>query len=387
MPSVEPTKIYCSVCMNEIEDGIGNDTVDGVVCDDCFDSYLMCESCEKMVHSDHTVSNDGDIYCQTCFDNEFTLCVRCGEYVSNNETYSPDSASGPYCESCYCDAFTRCEHCEDVIFMDDAYYSEERDATLCGDCYSDVENGNLHSYNYIPEPEFREVDGEKTDLYLGVELEIESKGNDFNDIVDELPDYFYAKQDGSIDSGFEVVSHPATYKWLKQNSEMWDENVLNLRNQGFRSYNTNTCGMHIHLSKAAFSTLHLLKFLHLFYDNPAFVLRISQRKAENLQKWASVDGDGMTLCYKAKWKENPERYSALNMLCSDTIEIRIFRGNLNPAAFWKNIEFAKAAYEYTRNESVSKVSVSGFTEFVGVNKKDYPNLQHFLERIEEIICA
>ena len=61
-----------------------------------------------------------------------------------------------------------------------------------------------------------------------------------------------------------------------------------------------------------------------------------------------IDNDS-SLIYKAKKKDgNSERYVAINLKNSQTIEIRIFRGTLNFNSFMKNIEFAHALFMYTK---------------------------------------
>jgi hypothetical protein len=36
-----------------------------------------------------------------------------------------------------------------------------------------------------------------------------------------LPNFCYAKSDSSIACGFEIVSHPCTFRWLRENADKW----------------------------------------------------------------------------------------------------------------------------------------------------------------------
>ncbi|GAH84174.1 unnamed protein product, partial [marine sediment metagenome] len=156
-------------------------------------------------------------------------------------------------------------------------------------------------------------------------------GNDnryIYEISNKLPPFTYAKHDGTLNFGIEVVSHPATWNWLKQNYRKW-ENILNLRKVGFKSFDTTTCGMHIHLSKNAFSSLHLYKILKFFYENKDFILKISQRKSSYLNRYATLSSQDFnnSLALKAKWKnQTEEKYTAINLLNEPTIEIRVLEG-------------------------------------------------------------
>ena len=214
---------------------------------------------------------------------------------------------------------------------------------------------------------------------------MECYNNDSNfmyKIMDKLPPFVYAKHDGTIEYGFEVVSHPATWNWLKQNYRKW-ENILNLRKVGFKSFDTVTCGMHIHLSKNAFSSLHLYKILKFFYENKDFILGISQRHIDNLHRYAtlSTQDSNDRLVLKARYKtQREDKHTAINLLNEPTMEIRIFRGTLNPASFWKNLEFIKATIEWTRNISYQSITVSNFISYVKKHRKDYVNLYNFIHR-------
>ena len=150
---------------------------------------------------------------------------------------------------------------------------------------------------------------------------------------------------------------------------------------GMKSFKTDTCGIHIHMSKKAFSKLHLYKFLRFFRENTAFVAKISQRTSENLDQWSTLNSDESIL-YQAKHGKTCERYVAVNLGPPDTVEIRIFRGNLLETAFRKNLEFCKALFDFTAVSSSSSLTAIHFHKFVVKNKKQFPNLLAFLLKLE-----
>jgi hypothetical protein len=236
---------------------------------------------------------------------------------------------------------------------------------------------------------YHRADGEDSTEtpYFGIELEVECPDGDIPEIVDGLPDWCYAKEDSSLSHGFEVVTYPLSWKWIQEHKDSLKTLWGALAHTGCRSYNTSTCGMHVHLSKSQFGTLHLYKFLRVFYENRSMVLTVSQRKSENLQQWANTDNDDEeSLVKKAKDKTQHRRYSAVNLQNAHTVEVRIFRGTLRPESFFKNLEFCHAAIAYTLDASLADVSAIGLFAFVAEHKKDYPNLYTFLVK-KELICA
>ena len=61
-----------------------------------------------------------------------------------------------------------------------------------------------------------------------------------------------------------------------------------------------------------------------------------------------------------------------------TVEVRIFNGTLDPRDFYKNIEFCRALFQYTRDDTMDTISPTGFRDFVEKTSKTYRNLVDFL---------
>ena len=340
-------------------------------CPDCInDDYHQCDSCNNLCLNTDTVcvEEDNIELCQECFQRDYALCSNCNEVILRDDSSTVNHRF--YCDACFDELFRVCDICNETFDINDMAYNNS-DECVCPECYIEEEDTSLYDYSYTPT--FHYYGNGIDHLYFGIELEIENYENsDYLSDINNNNTILYAKADGSIDSGLEVVSHPTTFKYFNDNFDTVWLPILKSKEYGYRSYNTTTCGIHIHIDKRAFSTLHLYKFMRFFYENDSFITRISQRKIEKLREWASNENTGQDIIYKAKTKHgNENRYSAINLQPYHTIEIRIFRGTLEVSSFRKNIEFLHALYCYTKNAGISKITETDFRQYVLTNKKQY----------------
>lgn len=352
--------VYCSICgyiylIKDIEE------YDGIkICHKCEEFYIICNDCGKskllnqhygIVDADNNVI---ELLCAFC-KNKYTICRNCGNASKN----------------------------KDLFVLHGFDYNPNPDKYLCLICNA-VEKGiAVHDYSYKPTPTFYSSKNEsKTKLYFGIELEIEAPNINESEIEKKakaLPEQFFVKSDSSIEYGFEVVTNPMTFRYMRENSEGF-EKILDWRKEGWKSYDTTTCGMHIHLSKDAFTSLQLYKFMKFFYEHQKLICKISQRKdMRSLSRWATFDDNsGSSIIYKAKNKSGGfKRHVAINLSNPYTIEVRVFRGTLNPISFWKNIEFCHALWIFAGNSSIKAISPERFELFIKQHRKDYPNLYNF----------
>lgn len=114
----------------------------------------------------------------------------------------------------------------------------------------------IKSYNYVPKKFLLHHVNDEEKLYLGVELEIDSGGeNEDNaryicDVMNTNKENIYCKHDGSLINGFEIVSHPCTLDYHK--TLKYEEIFEWLVKQKYRSHDTSTCGMHVHINRDYF---------------------------------------------------------------------------------------------------------------------------------------
>jgi hypothetical protein len=217
--------------------------------------------------------------------------------------------------------------------------------------------------------------------FFGVEVEVDypqyrSKPDRIADIeAANLGDTWYCKEDGSLNHGFEVVSHPGTWHHWQSVDTTW---MKVLATAGYRSFDTSTCGMHVHVSKSWLTRLDELKLLALFQNNAALFKRLSRRcggqesnyatyaaitrkssTAELAKMLVIVDHDGRSHKYvrKVRWHS---RYTAINLEPTKTVEFRLFRGTLNPASFRRNLSLVVAVCHFVKWAGMHQLTTDHF---------------------------
>lgn len=382
----EQEVLKCYDCSTEIDNEDFYNSDGKPICESCYEDYFMCDGCEETFHNDDLNTGNDCCFCNDCYNDRYTECDDCGDYELNDNTscvLNRNNRQIIVCDSCRNDYFW-CERCDEYVHEDN--YQED---DLCCRCYNETHTKVIKSYDYKPTPSFFKV-SPNDDVFLGIELEVErSSGTIGREDMAEMiqQDFLYFKRDGSLDDGFEIVTHPMTISYIKQQKNVWADILNKLRTKKYRSYDTSTCGMHVHISKNAFTTWHLFRFMKFFVDNSDFVTKISQRKIENLDRWAALTDDPSesskeytddVLMYKAKKKRgNGKRYLAVNLQNDKSVEIRIFRGTLNDSSFFKNIEFVQALYDYTKSISDKDINLQSFLTFIKDNN-EYPYLRKFI---------
>lgn len=382
-------ELKCCECGRGITDGDEFRYNEESYCEDCYnDKFGYCEGCSDTYELDDMREGPNEHwYCEDCFDNRFFTCSYCHDVCSINNRYSDDCED--YCESCWDNIFTDCCDCGVYIPRDEACWDED-DGPYCERCFNRRETRAIHEHDYKPSPKFKRGKLEKRNkLFFGIELEVEAGNGNIGEVSEHLAgtysDNFYLKHDGSISNGFELVWEPVSWDWIKENCAVYNKVLSYLINKKFSSYAPNTCGIHIHLSKNSFSTLHLLKFLTMFYspENYKYILAISQRKEPQFKQWAGCHGetkDQQILKVNGKTsKYDWNRYTAVNLQNDRTVEIRIFRGTLKYESFLKNLEFVHSMFRYTELASLRQVTWAGYSQYVSDNQKTYRNLYAYMD--------
>ena len=332
---------------------------------------------------------EGEVKCSNCAvayyeenggESNFSTCESCDDIFNNdNGLWYCDTL---YCRNCHDNYVYECNECGDSYWDGNGH-----------DCSSDNDddNGSIHSYSYRPSPFFFG----KGQYYLGFELEVESRSESryagAEIAQNELGGHAYMKDDGSLSDGFEIVTHPHTLE-AYQTDFNW-EFIPQLKRNGFRSWNTDTCGLHVHVSRTAFGEgvspwgradreqlilrkqAHELRFMKLIYDNQRQVERIAGRANNH---YATFQDKGKLVSKLKFGNQSNGRYSAINTENDATLEVRVFKGSLRKERVLSALEFVTASVEYTRDLKVTSKNQAltwlAFTGYVSTHLDTYPNL-------------
>ncbi len=320
--------------------------------------------------------------CPACFENEQDLqaCGQCNvwDYEAHFEFY--DFIGENVCRNCQSNIST-CRSCGDEMWCDGDH-----------DCSQDY--AWIKSYDFRPSGGFTFHGTDPNDLFMGFELEVEAEHvSDMWDCAKSLDNVLsstnrgFLKNDGSLNEGFELVTQPHT---LAEYTDKFPWGLISdMRDWGFRSWDTDTCGFHVHISRKAFGWrergqeynegkyhAHLLRFTKLIYDNQRHVTRyVAGRSAS---RWASYSDKG-NLTYKIQHgHQNNSRYSAVNVANTQTIEVRVFKGSLKIERVKAYLQFVHSVAEYTRNLHVSpnenNLMWRKYTGWLHKNEQTYPEL-------------
>jgi hypothetical protein len=223
---------------------------------------------------------------------------------------------------------------------------------------------------------------------MGFELEVESDGETYDgpELVRlHLGDLVYFKEDGSLDDGFEIVTHPMTLAYAHSMDWAWTQGLLD---KGYRSWDRSSCGLHVHVDRRGFNgRLHQYSFTLLLMRNKALSYLIAGRQGNS---YASFDKGMRTEIPKhLKGQDNcVQRYSAVNVLPTATLEVRMFKGSLKKERILAALEYVHSAVEYSRGArsgvgAEEYLTAPAFIQWLRGRKDLYPNLLSYINQSVE----
>ena len=292
--------------------------------------------------------------------------------------------------SCYQGDFYVCETCCDESYV----YSDNQDTYITYDDYDEErsyeqEESGVYDYCHRVEDDLGKLcmpnqksTSENNQIYYGVELEVEKRNNCPNDLPYYITDnvlcgFAQCKSDGSLDRGFEITTAPATYEYHKKHWERFfndDKCMTNLK-----GWNTDTAGLHIHISRKALRPTDIGKILVFINDetNTPFIKQIAGRTSD---QWAKRSKKKIQDCTRTS-----DKYEAVNMSHPHTIELRIFKSNISRHGFYRVLEFTDALVQFSKNYTGLlglSLHYKTFLRFMDneIIKSQYPNLTAWLIR-------
>lgn len=395
--------VTCENCGKDTRLAKRVDTADGIkmLCSDCTSGYRLCRICGK-VHTDKRHPGSGDYVCRSCMET-VTLCPHCGRTV-DKEVLKPFGST------------TVCNHCssEGTCIICDAAGVTTINVQGCSVCSAHVEDvtnlPEITDYARTRAAKFFTVKGENTNLFFGIENEVQLKVPDANSvsklefkkrllakICQQAFPTMETKRDGSlttyvtghsdVNNGVECVWQPMSYRYINSRRDdlrkMFDQIQPMLQGDMKRS------GMHIHVNREAFTPLTFTKFIDFFYnlDFQPLLFSIAGRRTNDyaqIRTRRATTEEAATrsyakalavkqYCKKHKTNVFPDRYDVVNTTNSATHEVRIFKGANNYHEFMMRLEFMAALIDFIHIIAI-RYTVADFCQFVLKHKRQYPEL-------------
>ena len=216
----------------------------------------------------------------------------------------------------------------------------------------DMQIYSYHGWN--GKLEFLKTDAEADPkMYFGTEIEIQTRDeNRF--LCSPLRDVFHLERDGSI-SGFEMISQPMTWAYVLANKERIQKMFEALLANGAKAHDGNNCGLHIHVSKAAFTGVEAMnRFTAMIHALRPAMETFARRKNSSYYSYYMLpknltredidnmpqSGHNVAVNAKGRHSDNCN---------SDTIEVRIFKSTLNINTYLAAIELVANMVKVANN--------------------------------------
>lgn len=245
---------------------------------------------------------------------------------------------------------------QEIIAFAKAKNVSRRMVRFCKDCRSLYVAGKKHECNrprlilrYSSDVKYRfySVKGETTDRFFGLEWEVRGQKNPWlaRRISKLHRCEFRCELDGSVD--LEFISQPMTLNYIKKNFDALFVKALEIfKNK--EMYTDDTCGAHIHVSRAAFLNYGVVNLLKFFQnkDNWSSLLWVSGRKSLHNHY---CDYDNIPRAESQIWGGH-DRYSPINFNNKQTIEFRLWTGTLDLNRLMANFMFTDRLVTYCHSE-------------------------------------
>ena len=176
-------------------------------------------------------------------------------------------------------------------------------------------------------------------------------------------EYCYFERDGSIGDGFEIVTQPAG---LDIHRVKFDAFLNNAQiKEGMRSHAGGACGFHVHVGRQYLSQAQIYRMQAFLNDpkNKALITKIARRYSTG-SGYAKFKPELSSLSVANK--NTHDRYDALNVTNTDTVEFRIFCGSLRYESIMAALEFVNALVEFCMPGQIplNEFNAIGFRRYI-----------------------
>lgn len=295
-------------------------------------------------------------------------CSICGKNVNANDVTVIDY--GFICNDCF-KARSRTYH---KCLVCNTYTDNEN--MICDNCISGVYVKNINSYSTKPKPIFKNYKYDK-DIPLGNRyygLELEYSNTDSVQVKEKMFDLYkdkwlYNKSDGSLYNGVEIVTSPCDYK-----SIMWllDKMKEPIKEMTIGTKYSQNAGIHIHVSKKSIPSYNIYKLSYLLNNMQAkelssIMFYLSGRNATVSDNYL---GRYAKIGEITNFKNETDRYLALNLTNEHTIEFRIFKATNDMDKVKSYINFVESMIKFVDITPFKDINLNNYLLYLVNNPFD-----------------
>ena len=319
------------------------------------DHYLYDIEDTVTLENGKVVHYDDAVWCEEI--QEYHLLQGCtqlenGEWLPNDQVIR--TVSGNY-YSRNDDEIATCRRCDEYFHYEDLHYNEHDDYQYCENCYEEyssrLKNRLCYSTNVINYHGYGDYQNKIKCrmIYVGFELECladESEAETLDNTLNDMQhgrygfDYCVPTVDGSLDDSFgvEFIFKPDNLKNHSENIQHFIDNV------GSQLYKTagNGYGLHVHVSNNFLNTFDKIKIQNFASIHDAKLRFVGGRDETNYQPKKMI---GKVSDMK---KGNVNKYQAVNISPSDTIEFRFPVSLVDHAHIMRNLQLAYSICMYVK---------------------------------------
>lgn len=347
-------------------------------------SPILCEFCNKEIkNSDKLINVDNELMCKECFEknkDKYFFCTSCRKYhkIENKvDTEKLCIKETDICKSCLFRNYFVCGFCGKYEKNHNYRYIDSE--ICCLKCYEEKTKYFIKGYHENPKLKFyrnkKEYATSRNFKGYGVELEV-GKGGRRNEVSENviklLNEEVYTMHDGSINNGFEIITHPHDEEALLNMN--WKKTFDYLIEEGYDSHTNGTCGLHVHISKSLFDNDNSIAKMIYFYENfKEDILKFSRRTRNQIGSWSKFYTDwgsspDMEECkrifrnYTTRYRGHSYRYKAVNLQNRSTVEVRLMRGSIKYETFMSSLKFVIAIAK--RSNTIKEEDLSDYTKWL-----------------------
>lgn len=343
--------------------------------------FIRCADCGEILFKEDAVDIDGIYFCLNCV----VACDVCGVLIPADSSYHVADSEYHYCRHCYGNETYICEDCGSHFRYSDSLMNIEG-CLYCDRCAEEHQSAidSYHTFKDYGNIEFHGVENRSQTPYMGFELEVDTNHNInrsavINRFKDDFQDFFHYEEDGSLRHGWENISQPASLSYHLEMIEKYKNMFEVLKDDDLRSHDTDTCGFHIHIDRQFFekqqdtATAKLLYIFEKFRDE---LMIFSRRTVDESESWArsrkhSNNNKGWikkAVKDSKGYPEHGDRYYAVNLTNTNTIEIRLWKGTLNIETFEATLKFTAQLAGICKRISAVELSKMTFDDLLGSDK-------------------